>query len=284
MTAAATPLDWTGGPALAWVMGVAVLYLLGGHGRAPRPGDRVRTAEFIAGLVAILVAVDSPLDELADQLFWAHMTQHVILITVAPPLLALARPWSRMWRGVPLHLRRPISRALLRGPRFASLRGAAAFVGRPVPSWLAFNLIFLGWHLPLLYDAALSSGPLHALEHLSFFAAALLFWTRVIDSPPWRSVLTDVGRIVYLSSTLVLGWALAIVLAVAGSPLYSVYVDQGSRPGGISAFADQQLAAGVMWVPGSIAYTVAIIAIAYRWLAGESSASGIGVRKLAGNP
>jgi putative membrane protein len=284
MTAAATPLDWTGGPALAWVIGVAVLYWLGGHGRTPRPGDRVRTAEFIAGLVAILVAVDSPLDELADQLFWAHMTQHVILITVAPPLLALARPWSRMWRGVPLRLRRPISRAVLRGPRFASLRGAATFVGRPVPSWLAFNLIFLAWHLPLLYDAALSSGPLHALEHLSFFAAALLFWTRVIDSPPWRSSLTDVGRIAYLSSTLVLGWVLAIVLAVAGSPLYSVYVDQGSRPGGISALADQQLAAGVMWVPGSIAYTVAIVAIAYRWLAGESSGSGIGVRKLAGNP
>jgi cytochrome c oxidase assembly factor CtaG len=126
-----------------------------------------------------------------------------------------------------------------------------------------------------------SSGPLHALEHLSFFATALLFWTRVIDSPPWRSPLTDLGRIAYLTSTLVLGWVLAIVLAFAGSPLYSVYADQVSRPGGISAFTDQQLAAGVMWVPGSIAYTVAIIVIAYRWLGPESSRTAIRVNGLA---
>lgn len=284
MTVAATPLDWTGGPALAWVAGSALLYWLGGRGRAPRPGDRRRTAAFVGGLAAILAAVDSPLDEFADQLFWAHMTQHVILITVAPPLLVLARPWNRMWRGVPLRLRRPISRAVVRDPSFAPLRGAAAFIGRPVPSWLCFNLTFLAWHLPVLYDAAVSSGPLHALEHLTFFATALLFWTRVIDSPPWRSSLSDLGRIAYLTSTLVVGWVLAIVLALAASPLYSVYAEQASRPGGISAFTDQQLAAGVMWVPGSIAYAVAIIAIAYRWLAPETSRSEIGVRRLAGNP
>ena len=65
---------------------------------------------------------------------------------------------------------------------------------------------------------------------------------------------------------MVVGWVLAIVLAVAGSPIYSAYADEASRPGHISAFTDQQFAAGVMWVPGSISYAVAIIVIAYRWL------------------
>ncbi len=76
----ATPLDWTGGPALLWVLGAALLYWLGGRGRRPaRAADRWRTAAFVAGLLAIVVALDSPLDELADELFWAHMAQHLLL-------------------------------------------------------------------------------------------------------------------------------------------------------------------------------------------------------------
>ena len=121
--------------------------------------------------------------------------------------------------------------------------------------------------------------PIHAFEHLTFFATALLFWTRVVYSPPWRSPLSEPGKLAYVVSAMVVGWILAIVLALATSPLYSVYVDQASRPGHISAFTDQQLAAGVMWVPGSISYTVASILIAYRWLEPRDS----GARPVAGS-
>jgi cytochrome c oxidase assembly factor CtaG len=162
----------------------------------------------------------------------------------------------------------------VQGPSWAPLRGALRLVARPVPSWLLFNLTFIAWHLPGLYDAALSYGAVHALEHLTFFATALLFWTRVIDSPPLRSKLSDGAKLVYLSSTLVVGWILAIVLAIATSPLYSVYAAEASRPGHISALADQQLAAGVMWVPGSISYTIAIIVIAYRMLEPRKARDG----------
>ena len=85
-------------------------------------------------------------------------------------------------------------------------------------------------------------------------------------SPPWRSPLGELGKLAYLGGAMVVGWVLAIVLALASSPLYSAYAAEASRPGGISAFTDQQLAAGVMWVPGSISYTIAIVVIAYRWL------------------
>jgi cytochrome c oxidase assembly factor CtaG len=260
------PLDWTGGPALLWVIGAALLFWLGGRGRRPaRAADRWRTAAFAGGLLAILGAVDSPLDELADQLFWAHMTQHLLLIGVATPLLALARPWTRMWRGVPVGVRRPVTRALVQPGRPAAKR-AAGLVGGAVGSWLIFNVTFCAWHLPVLYDAALRWPLIHAFEHLTFFATALLFWTRVIDSPPWRSPLSEPAKVVYLASTMVVGWVLAIVLALAASPLYSAYAAEASRPGQISALTDQQLAAGVMWVPGSVSYTIAIIFIAYRWL------------------
>jgi putative membrane protein len=270
-SAAITPLDWTGGPALAWVLCAALLYWLGGRGTSPRPGNRWRTAAFLGGLLAILIALDSPLDGLADRAFWAHMSQHLLLLTVAPPLLALARPWNRMWHGLPLELRRPVAHELVQGRTWAPLRGAVRFVARPLPSWLLFNVTFLAWHLPVLYDAGLESEPIHALQHLTFFATALLFWTRVIESPPWRSPLSEPGKLAYLASTLLVGWILAIVLAMATSPLYAAYADEASRPWHLSAMTDQQLAAGVMWVPGSLAYTIAIVLVAYRMLEPRSA-------------
>jgi putative membrane protein len=259
------PLDWTGGPALLWVAGAALLYLLGGRrgvGR-PRAADRWRAAAFAAGLLAILAALDSPLDDLAEQLFWAHMGQHILLIGVAAPLLVLSRPWMRMWRGLPISWRRGVAR---RANGSAALRRGWAIAGGALASWLIFNLTFCAWHVPALYDAALRSEPLHALEHLLFFATALLLWTRVIDSPPWRSPLGEPARLAYLSATLAVGWVLAIAIALASSPLYSAYASEAGRPGHLSALTDQQLAAGMMWVPGSVPFTIAIVAIAYRWL------------------
>ncbi len=267
--ALSTPLDWTGGPALLWVLTAATLYWLGGResSRTRRAGDLWRSAAFVGGLAAVMLALDSPIDSLADQLFWVHMIQHVLLIAVAPPLLVLARPWNRMWRGIPVEYRRAAIREFVRNPRLAWLRRAASLAATGVVSWLIFNVNFVAWHLPFLYDAALRSPPIHALEHLTFFASALLLWTRVIYSPPWRSPLSEPGKIAYLTSTLVVGWMLAIVLALATSPLYSPYADAASRPGHISALTDQQFAAGVMWVPGSISYMIAIVLIAYRLLA-----------------
>ncbi|HEY7257109.1 MAG TPA: cytochrome c oxidase assembly protein [Solirubrobacterales bacterium] len=268
LAALTTPLDWTGGPALLWVLTAGILYWRGGREsrRTRRAADRWRTAAFLGGLAAIMLALDSPIDTLADELFWVHMIQHILLISVSAPLLVLARPWNRMWRGVPLEYRRAATREFVRNPRLAPLRRALALCGTALLSWLIFNLNFVAWHLPALYDLALRSPPIHAFEHLTFFATALLLWTRVIYSPPWRSPLSELGKLAYLGSTLVVGWILAIVLALATSPVYSAYADMASRPGHISAFTDQQLAAGVMWVPGSISYTIAILLIAYHWL------------------
>jgi putative membrane protein len=275
MDALTTPLDWTGGPALVWVLAAAALYLRGGRGRRPPSGPaRWRSAAFAGGLLAILVAVDSPLDTLADELFWVHMVQHVLLIGVAPPLLALARPWTRMWRGVPQRWRRPLSRRLAAPSGWPAPRRLAAFLGGGLVSWVIFNLDFVAWHLPVLYDAALRSDAIHACEHLAFFATALLLWTRVIYSPPWRSRLGEPVKIAYLGGTLVVGWVLSIVLALASSPLYAAYTEEASRPGHISALTDQQFAAGVMWVPGSLPYTIAIVLIAYRWLEPRRARTG----------
>jgi cytochrome c oxidase assembly factor CtaG len=273
--------DWTGGPALAWVIAAAVLYWLGGRRTVrpePRAADRWRTAAFIAGLLTIVVALDSRIDDLAEELLWVHMVQHVMLLLLAPPLLALARPWNRMWHGFPLRFRRSTARVVTQSPRLAPLRSAARILQDPVPSWLLFNVTFVAWHVPAAYDATLHSQFVHALEHATFFGTALLFWTRVIDSPPWRSPLADLPRAIYLGLAMLVSWVLAITFAVSTAPLYAPYAAEASRPGGITAIADQQLAAGVMWVPGSIPLTIALLFLVYRWLQPKRP------RPLAGSP
>lgn len=287
MPTATLPFSWTTDPALLWVILAASLYWLGGRGlrRQASAARRWRTAAFVAGLATIVLALASPIDTWAEKLQWAHMVQHVLLLLVAPPLLALARPWNRMWRGLPLGLRRKIAHEFAQGRGSDAFRRTARFLGDPVPSWLLFSVTLVLWHIPFAYDATLRTPFVHATEHALFFATGLLFWTRVIDSPPWRSPLAESARAAYVASAMVVSWLLAIVLALATSPLYAPYAAEASRPGGITALADQQLAAGVMWVPGSIPFAIAIMFAIYRWL--EPNRSGEPAPRtsaLAGNP
>jgi cytochrome c oxidase assembly factor CtaG len=226
-----------------------------------RPSWR-RVAVFDAGLLVLVLAVDSPIDAYADRLFVVHMTQHVLLTMVAPPLLLLGRPWPRLIKPFPVEARRAVL-----GRLFASepLRRAAEWVGRPVVSFVVFNASLLAWHIPALYDATLRSPGVHDLEHAMLFTTALLFWRHLAPSGRER-VLSDAARVAYGGGAILVSWGLAVVLAFAPEPLYAAYAALIRRPLGLSALGDQQLAAGVMWVPASIPYTVAVFAAAYRFL------------------
>jgi cytochrome c oxidase assembly factor CtaG len=254
----ATSADWPlGAPFLVCVL-LAMLYARGG--RRGRGRSRWRAAAFYGGIATIVLALDTPLDAYADRLFWVHMTQHVLLLTVAPPLLVLGRPWPRLWQPL---------------PRTAQVIGARAFrAGAPLAHpTVALVLITVDvgvWHVPALYNATLTNNLIHQVEHLSFVLTGILFWAAMLGAPPLRARLNGLKRSLYFVLALTPNWILAIVLAYARSPLYA-YGALHHRPGGISALADQQLAAGVMWVPGSIAYVVAAGWSFYLWLVSESS-------------
>jgi putative membrane protein len=249
-----------------------VLYWLGGRRRvSPRRGlDRpAKTVSFYAGLLTILLALDSPLDPLSDTLFAAHMAQHVLLLTVAPLLIVLAAPWTQIWQPLPLGFRRTLAKAVVVHPRARPLRATAHALGHPLVAWLVFDANLLLWHVPVLYDLTLRSQATHELEHALFFFTGLLFWAQVFDSAPFRARLDWLRRAAYTTTGMLVGWVLAVVLAFAPAPLYDAYASLPSRPGGLSALGDQQIAAGVMWVPGSIVYVVAILVFFYRWLGPE---------------
>jgi len=205
-----------------------------------------RQVALALGLVSLLAALVTPL---THKLFAAHMTQHVLLLAVAPPLVVLSPQWTRLRRSLPRALTHPL---------FA---------------WTLFNVTMIVWHIPALYDVTLRSGALHVLEHCLFFGTGLCFWGVAFDS----ARLASWWRIAYLTTGMLVGWLIALVLAFATSPLYSAYAALPHRPWGLSELADQQIAAGVMWVPGSLAYTVAIIVFVYRWLEPESSTRRLGL-------
>jgi cytochrome c oxidase assembly factor CtaG len=255
---------WSIEPPLAYVVIAGLLYWLGGRGLRGGTEPR-RVLAFVAGLVTIVLALDSPIDGYADQLFWAHMVQHVLLLTVAPPLILLGRPWPRMWRALPLDFRTRVGRGLVRSGAAAPLRAVA----RPLPAFILFNGCLVVWHIPALYNATLSSAAVHQLEHATFFFTGLLFWARVIDPGPLRPRLEWPLRIAYLAGAMTVGFGIALVLVLAPHPLIAHYSALAHRPGGISAVVDQQIAGGVMWVPGSISYSVAALIGFYRWLEPE---------------
>jgi len=255
------------------VLGVAiaaVLYALGGRGgpagRRERAERHWRTALFAAGLAVIVFAVSPAVDRLSDELFSAHMAQHVLLLEVAAPLIVLGSPWHRLWRPFPLSFRRSVAGGVARSSWAAPVRLAGGWLVVPLVAFCLMNATFVLWHVAVLYDAALAHPALHDLEHATFFFTALLLWAHLLGDGPFRTRLTLPWRAAYAIGSMAVGWGLAVVIAMSPTVLYTHYAGLASRPLGLSPLADQQLAAGIMWVPGSIPWTVIALVCVYDWL------------------
>ncbi len=265
----------SGGPLVpALLLGSAAWYSLGSRrwrlravsSRRRSPARSWRWLAFYAGLLAILLALTGPVERLSAKLLWAHMLQHLLLMLVAAPLLVLGAPWLPFWRPLPLGFRRRVASAVAQGRWLAPLRAAARLATFPVAAWALFNGDLALWHVPALYDLTVRNQGVHYLEHLSFLGLGMLFWAQAIDSPPFRTRLGDFQRVLYLTAGAVASWLLAVVLALAPTPFYSAYSSIQPRPEGLSALTDQQLAAGVMWGPGSIPYAIGVFWLLYTWL------------------
>mgnify|MGYP001269079933 CR=1 FL=1 len=271
------PLTWPIEPLVLLSLELAgIFYLWGGrrraHVRAGKSWDAGlwRAVAFWSGLAAILLALDTPLESLARQLFWAHMTQHLLLIMVAAPLLVVGAPWLQIWRGLPLSIRRPLAKTIARHPALAVPRRVLAWLTAPIGAWVLSSGNLWFWHWPAAYDLTLRNHTVHHLEHGLFLGLGIVFWAQVIDQPPFHARLGHFKRVVYVFTATIQAWALAALLSFATIPFYA-YALLRSRPGGISALTDQVFGGGIMWVPGSITYSIAFIACLSLWFREEDS-------------
>ncbi len=263
----------------AWLYtrGVEAVWRRAGRGRGIRVGQ---AAAFAAGFLALAVAMVSPVDRVAESLFWVHMTQHLLLMAVAAPLLVLGAPQAGLAWGLPRPARRRAARWWHALPR---LRAAAAWLMRPWPAVALHSVALWAWHLPGAYDAAVARPWVHALEHASFLGTALLFWWAALH--PRGSLRRVPGlAILALFGITMQGGALGALLTFSTAPWYASHLATAGA-WGLTPLEDQQIAGLVMWVPGSLAYLAAAAWLFVAWMARSERRDGIaGARPLAVGP
>lgn len=243
----------------------AFLYLRGWLAlRKTRPAQFTtdRLLSFLAGLVCLWIAIGSPLEALADALLSAHMIEHLILMSVVPPLVLLGLPVVPLLRGLPRVLRVYLAGPLL---RFRLLRRLGHQLIRPRIAWLLMNAAFLGWHIPAAYDFALNHEIWHDIEHLCFLSTSLLFWTCLIRPWPASQRPQKWSILLYLVSADVVNTALSAFLSFCNRVVYPYYSTH-SNPFGIDPLSDQILGAVIMWVFGSTAFLIPAATIAFTLL------------------
>ena len=242
-------------PAWLYLRGTRRLWRHAGVGHGLR---RREAAAFAVGWLLLAVAIVSPLHELGEVLFSAHMAQHELLMAAAAPLLVLGRPLVAALWSVPVPWRRAAGRWASGEP----VRRTWQLLTRPSVAWTLHAVAIWGWHAPRLYDAALASEALHALQHATFLGTALVFWWALIHGPAARR--SHGLAVLYLFTTALHTTALGAVLSLASRPLYPAYGSTGAW--GLSPLQDQQLAGLIMWVPGGLAYLVGALALMLAWL------------------
>ena len=255
--------DWTLQPSV--VLGLlaivaAYLYWTGPRNRrradaARRPVSGRQRVAFVSGVLTLLVALGPPLDDWADHyLLTAHMVQHLLLTLLAPPLLL---------GGIPAWLLEPI----VRRPLLARIGYGLT---RPLVAFGLANVVFAGWHVPALYEAALASEAVHVLEHNLFLGTALLAWWPILGPlPAWPRLSPPLQCLYFFAQTLP-GALVGAFITFAAPGLYRPY-DTARRVFGVDLATDQELAGLLMWVATSTIYLLLITVIFFRWSAGADA-------------
>jgi putative membrane protein len=236
-------------------------YRRGRTGGPRRPVDTWRARCFTLALVALGLALLSPLDALSNALASAHMVQHLLLLLVAAPLLALSAPSSAILRGSPLAVRRASGRWRR---RLGLTHGNLAVLRHPAAVWLLQVGVLWFWHAAAPYDAALDNQFLHLLEHASFLVTAVLFWHVVIGVRGAARVSGGLGVLLVFAMAMQSVF-LSVLLTFARTPWYSGYATT-TAPWDLDPLTDQQLAGVIMWIPAGGIYLAAALVLLVTWI------------------
>ncbi len=255
---------WGFDPAVvATLLASAALYLRAVRSaRARHPGPtsgrdlQRRTWYFMTGLAVLYVALQSPIERYADQRLAVHMTQHLLLTMVAAPLLLLGAPVTLALRAATPERRRRLLLPLLRS---AALRRLFS----PLLGWSLFTVVMWASHFSPLYDAALRSTTLHALEHLAYMVSATLFWAPLLGVDPNPRRLSHPARLLYMFLAMPQMSLLGLALWGTSGVLYPTYL---AALGPSAALADQQLAGTIMGSAGMLFLVPAMALVMLDWL------------------
>lgn len=259
-------LDWTFDPLIAIPLLVAGIAYVWAVRRVERehpanPVPRIRTVCFLAGLVAIEIALQSIVERYDTTFLWVHMIQHIILTLIAPPLLALGAPVTLLLRVSSSDVRHRFLLPVLHS-RIVSV------LSFPVFTWFFFAGVMWATHFSPIYQESLIDPGVHDLEHLLFLTAGILFWWPAValDPSPWR--MNHPARMLYTGLQMPQNTFLAFVILNASTPLYAHYANL-NLGWGLPPLADQQLAGAIMWLVGDLVFMVSMILMLAGWMRSE---------------
>ena len=257
--------NWSFDPFVIIAAAVVVLHELGlanlrRHSVPERTRKRrLRSFFFYGGLALLLLTVTSPIDYWADDYFFVHMIEHILIAFYAPALIVAGAPWLPLLHGFPVRFRRWVLRSVLLGRFSSGVRAVGRFIVNPWTALVAFNLVMVLWHVP-------------------GFATGVLFWLQIIPSYPFRMKASPLWQIGAIISTNVVMFVLAMSLSLfSDSNWYSVYAN---IPGvGLSPYADQQIGAAILWICGDF-WAVPALAVTIRRAIDSEGGFSLGVDRL----
>ncbi len=217
------------------------------------------------GYAILFFAVAGPPEAFSEDMFFAHMMQHILIAMVASVLLLAATPMAAYLWSMPETIRVGLAPSLA---ETGWLRRITAALTSPKFALPAFILTLWGWHIPEAYSLAVNNELVHFAMHLSMFTTSLLFWWPIIGPPPVRSQLTDPQRIIYLILVVTPTAVLAAIITLSNTVIYTTYLDTPHHFT-LTPFEDQRIGGLLMWIPGNIVYLATLTTLFLRWFSRE---------------
>jgi putative membrane protein len=268
--------SWTAPiPLTLTVIASAIFYLRGWRHLRSSATDVIptwRAASFLVGVFLVWLAIGSPLALLDEQLLTVHMVQHLLLMTIAPPLIWLGAPLMPMLHGLPQKFVQSVLGPFLRWP---AAQAAGRLLSQPMVCWLASSAALVAWHIPAVFNLALQSEGLHVVEHASFLAAGFLFWWPVVQPWPSVPVWPRWSILLYLFAATLPCDILSAYLTFCERVVYPAYLN-APRLVGLSALQDQECAGALMWTCVTILYLIPAAQITLELLAPNAQANAFG--------
>ncbi|MBS1879216.1 MAG: cytochrome c oxidase assembly protein [Actinobacteria bacterium] len=229
------------------LIGVAYFSRVGRLRERHRQPRLWRQASFTVGLAAIVLVTVGPIDDLADNLVFGHMVQHILLLEEISLLLALG-------------LTGPILGPILTKPGFRQLRGLT----HPVAAFAIWAVVMFGWHAPPAYQLAAENEVVHLFEHASFVAAGVLMWLAMLGPFPKPEWFGNGAKAVYVAAIHFTSMVLANVLMWSGTVIYPLYL-ASDRAHRISPITDQSLAGVVLMAQSALLMFGMLAWLLLRW-------------------
>jgi putative membrane protein len=242
-----------------------------------------RAWSFLVGLLLVWVGLGSPLSLLDHDLLTVHMVQHLLLMTLAPPLILLGTPLKLLPQRPRQRFMEPIARPL----RWAPMRQLGRTLLHPAVGWIGATAALVVWHIPAVFALGLRSEIWHAIEQASFLVTGLLFWLPVVAPSRNDSKWPESSILLYLFFATLPCDILSGFLVFCDRVVYPIYLFSPRRSGW-TALEDQQCAGALMWTCVTLVYLVAGVIVTARLLSshdsqeyaiGQSETQAIALRK-----